>query len=109
MSTKAERARARAERSKPPKPKKTFVAKGSRARTVAAQVTSGGYAGGVTATRNVRSPRGDHPTHDLEDSATGRPSRKSTRKSANHAKPDAQLRLRAMRQSRSPEARASRG
>ena len=108
MSTKAERARSRAERSKPPKPKKPYVAKGSRARSVAAEVTNGGYAGGVTATRNVKGTRGDHPTHGLEGSATGRPTRKSTRKGANRVKPDSQLRRRVMRQSQSPEARAAR-
>ena len=107
MSTKAERARSRTERSKPPKPKKAYVPKGTRARSVAAEVTNGGYAGGVTATRNVKSSRGDHPTHGLEDSATGRPTRKSTRKGANRVKPDSQLRRRAVRQSQSPEARAA--
>ena len=45
----------------------------------------------------------------LEDSATGRPSRKSSRKSANHVKADANLHSRQTRRSTSAKARASRG
>jgi hypothetical protein len=45
-------------------------------------------------------------TYALEAPAEGRPSRKSTRKSANRAKPDANLNLREMREKSSPEARA---
>lgn len=74
----------------------------------AAQYSSGHYAGGVTASRNVKVDRADHETHDLEDSGNGRPSRKSTRKAAHHFKPDSQLRNRAIRRARSPEARRAR-
>jgi hypothetical protein len=42
----------------------------------------------------------------LEDSATGRPSRKSTRKSANRARRDTALRLRAEREALAPKRRA---
>lgn len=74
----------------------------------AAQYSSGHYAGGVTASRNVKVDRADHETHDLEDSGNGRPSRKSTRKAAHHFKPDSQLRNRAIRRARSPKARRAR-
>jgi hypothetical protein len=109
MATRAEQARARAQRSgwkRPPKQQR--VRKGLRAQEEARRTTSGNFAGGVTAKRNVEVDRGDHQTYDLEDSATGRPSRKSTRKGAHHFKPDSQLRTRAMRRTDSPEARAAR-
>jgi hypothetical protein len=47
-------------------------------------------------------------TYALEAPTEGRPSRKSTRKSANRAKPDTNLHLRDTRQKTSPEARARR-
>jgi len=45
----------------------------------------------------------------LEDSLTGRPSRKSTRRSANHQKPDSNLQRRQTRKTTSPKNRAQRG
>lgn len=42
----------------------------------------------------------------LEDSQTGRPSRKSTRRAKNRVKPDSNLRRRQVRRDRSPENRA---
>jgi len=109
MATKAEVARARAERErqkrKPKKARKRTAEARARVEREAAQYTSGHYAGGVTAARNVKIDRGDHETHDLEDSGTGRPSRKSTRKAAHHMKTDSQLRSRAVRRARSPKAR----
>lgn len=112
MATKAETARARAERErwgKKPKKSRTKTA-GARARTEqeAARYSSGRYAGGVTASRNVKVDRGDHETWVLEDSGSGRPSRKSTRKAAHRTKPDTNLRQRAVRKSRSPEERSAR-
>jgi hypothetical protein len=116
MATKSETARARAERErwgskgkKKSKSKRQATA-AARARTdrEAAQYSSGRYAGGVTAWRNVKVDRAEHETRDLEDSGSGRPSRKSTRKGANRVKPDTQLRQRAVRRSRSPRARARR-
>lgn len=63
-------------------------------------------------TKSSAKPRGQHPTmrtarasFALETSAT-RPSRKSTRKSANRAKPDSNLHRRAIRLARAPEERA---
>jgi hypothetical protein len=109
MATKAEVARARAERGRQKRNPKKARARTAEARArverEAAKYASGRYAGGVTASRNVKIDRGDHATHDLEDSGSGRPSRKSTRKSAHHAKTDSQLRNRAVRRARSPKAR----
>jgi ribosome-associated translation inhibitor RaiA len=61
--------------------------------------------GGSTARRNTRL-NSARATATLEDSASGRPSRKSTRRSANRAKQDDQLRLRAALASQSPSGRA---
>ncbi|HEX8790717.1 MAG TPA: hypothetical protein VF765_07180 [Polyangiaceae bacterium] len=109
MATKAEAARAKEERERRGRKPKKVRRNGAQARErkehEAAQYSSGHYAGGVTATRNVKVDRADHETHDLEDSGSGRPSRKSTRKAAHHFKPDSQLRNRAVRRARSPRAR----
>lgn len=58
-----------------------------------------------TAARNVHRAGKPNATHALEDSATGKPSRKSTRRSADHAKRDSNLRNRETRRVRSPAAR----
>ena len=63
--------------------------------------------GGSTARRNAKL-RAPGATHALEDSAKPRPSRKSTRKSANRMKSGSQLARRAKRAVRSPKARAQR-
>ena len=55
-----------------------------------------------------RKTPGEKKTFKLEDSGTGRPSRKSTRKGAHRAKPDSNLRRRETRRTRSPEERAAR-
>ena len=108
MATKAEQERDRAQRASHNRPKKPRVRKGAAAREEAARYSSGHYVGGITAWRNAEGPsRERRVTHDLEDSGTGRPSRKSTRKGAHHAKPDSQLRRRATRRARSPVARRS--
>ncbi|WP_437656339.1 hypothetical protein [Sorangium sp. So ce1182] len=62
--------------------------------------------GGSTARRNTmrRAPKA---TAALEDSARDRPSRKSTRKSANRAKQGSQLRRRQVRRAATPSARAA--
>ncbi|WP_437735306.1 hypothetical protein [Sorangium sp. So ce1335] len=62
--------------------------------------------GGSTARRNSMR-RARKATAALEDSARDRPSRKSTRKSANRAKQDSKLRRREVRQASSPGARAA--
>jgi hypothetical protein len=71
---------------------------------VAADDKKAGY--GHTARRNTKLNTAGM-TSALEDSATGRPSRKSTRKSANRSKPN-QLTRRTQRKLVSPEARAMR-
>jgi hypothetical protein len=63
--------------------------------------------GGSTARRNTRRVA-RRATATLEDSARDRPSRKSTRKSANRAKQGSKLRRRKVRELRSPSARAAR-
>lgn len=45
-------------------------------------------------------------TYALEDSATGKPSRRSSRRAANRAKPGSNLTRQKQREMRSPEARA---
>jgi hypothetical protein len=112
MATKAEQARAHAQQTARPKHTKKRKKKDTvepRVHAEAEQLSSGHYAGGVTATRNVELDRGDHQTFDLEDSGTGQASRKSTRKSAHRSKPDAPLHRRAIRRQAAPEARAARG
>jgi len=115
MATRAEIARALAQRSKPKSRAKTAGRERDRAHRREAELrvfhelehaVSGRPAGGVTARRNIRADSGDHATFDLEDSGNGRPSRKSTRKGANRVKPDANLRRRHTRASHSPERRA---
>jgi hypothetical protein len=64
--------------------------------------------GGSTAARNTRL-RASGATSALEDSASDRPSRKSTRRSGNRAKRDSNLRIRQTRRARWPKARAGRG
>lgn len=62
--------------------------------------------GGATARRNTMR-RSRKATAALEDSAQDRPSRKSTRKSANRAKQDSKLRRRQVRRASAPSARAA--
>src|SRR5690606_13307277 len=59
-----------------------------------------------TATRNVKKNTAGM-TVALEDSATGQPSRKSTRGSVNRAKRDNKKRLRAVREARAPKRQAT--
>ncbi len=63
--------------------------------------------GGSTARRNTKRKH-TRATAALEDSAKGRPSRKSTRKSANRGKRDSNLKRRQTRATTSPRARAAR-
>lgn len=63
--------------------------------------------GGSTARRNSKRNT-EGASYALEDSASDRPSRKSTRKSANRSKPDSNLALRQLRKIRAPGARAAR-
>lgn len=65
--------------------------------------------GDSTADRNRSVRAGKKATYELEDSATDRPSRKSTRRAENRIKPDSQLKRRAERKTSSPQERAVRG
>lgn len=117
MATRAEIAKARAERTGKVKPSKRRKLEArrreepevleQRIETEADRFVSGRPAGGVTATRNVKVDDGEQETYELEDSGNGRPSRKSTRKAAHRAKPDSNLRRRQTRTDHSPERRAS--
>lgn len=109
MATKAERFRAEQERSKPKKPK----ARPRRRRDTPIDTAAPGVsatdrkAGGAsTAARNRSQHAAKKATYALEDSATGRPSRRSSRRAANRAKPGSNLTRQKQREVRSPEARA---
>jgi hypothetical protein len=66
-------------------------------------------AGGVsTAARNWSKRAADKESFALEDSLSGRPSRKSTRRSANRQKPDNPILRREMRRARAPKVLAAR-
>ncbi len=62
-----------------------------------------------TAERNPSGAAGRRASFALEDSGTGRPSRKSTRSSSNRAKPDSNLARRQKRRTSSAKTRATRG
>jgi len=62
---------------------------------------------GHTAARNVSKHAGRRGGAMLEDSANGKPSRKSTRQSSDHTKSTTNLQLRETRKVTSPKARAS--
>jgi len=110
MATKAERYRAEQERSGPKK-----TAKPRRRRDTPPDTASPGVsaadrkAGGAsTAARNRSTHAAKKATYALEDSATGRPSRRSSRRAANRAKPGSNLTRQKQREIRSPEALAER-
>jgi hypothetical protein len=110
MSTKAEQHRWEQERAKPDKPKQ---AKPPRRDTPVDTAKPGVSAtdrkagDGSTASRNRSTHAAKKATYALEDSATGRPSRKSTRRAKNRAKPNSNLTRQKQREVRSPEARAT--
>lgn len=64
--------------------------------------------GDSTADRNRSVRAAKKASYALEDSATDRPSRKSTRRAENRAKPDSNLQRRQVRKTSSPKARAER-
>ena len=64
--------------------------------------------GNSTADRNRSVHAAKKASYELEDSATGVPSRKSTRRSENRVKPDSNLKRRQTRATSSPKARATR-
>lgn len=64
---------------------------------------------GHTESRNASTHADKKASFKLEDSATGRPSRKSTRGSSNRVKADSNLKQRQTRETTSPKSRARRG
>ncbi len=106
MATKAERFKSETQRSgpkKPPQPKRRVKkdappdeAEGRRVEDAA-----------TTAKRNVSKRAAKKAEVALEDSATGRPSRKSTRGSANRGKIASSLERRTQRKVSSPKARST--
>jgi hypothetical protein len=111
MATKAQQFRAEQQRSnRPPKAKKPKrprrdVPTNTALPGVSATDRKAGGAG--TANRNASNRKKGGPA--LEDSATGKPSRKSTRKSLGRVKLATNLTRRQTRKVSSPQARAARG
>ncbi len=108
MHTKAEDFRARAQRSAPPKPKqKKHPRRSPPADTskpgVGADARRAG--GGSSAARSRKKKPRTTGIVVLEDSA-GKPSRKSTRRSANHSRPSSNLERKERRKRRTPSFRA---
>jgi hypothetical protein len=104
MATKAQSFRAQVQReAHRPDPKAAKA--GARSRKA---VPASALAEGHTAGRNVSKHAGRRGGAKLEDSANGKPSRKSTRGSADHTKPS-NLQLRETRKVSSPQARATQG
>jgi hypothetical protein len=102
MATKAQSFRAQVQRdAHRPHPKPT---NGHARKAVPAEALAAGHTGG----RNVSGHAGRRGGVKLEDSANGKPSRKSTRGSADHTKPS-NLQLRETRKVSSPSARATQG
>lgn len=111
MATRAERFRAQAERTgnakrRPKSPPKPDQRAGQRAR--AALVAKHDHPGSRVP-HNVAPRASKNSTYELEaTNDASRPSRKSTRRSATHVKPDADMRLRAVNRTSSPKRRAAR-
>lgn len=110
MATKAERYRAEQERSGPkkagkPKRRRDFPVDTAKPGVSATDRKAGGQS---TAARNRSQHAAKKATYALEDSATGRPSRRSSRRAANRAKPGSNLTRQKQRENRSPEAQAER-
>lgn len=97
--------RPKAKASKPAKPK--LAATDTALPGVSATDKKKGQ--GHTEPRNASTHADKKATFKLEDSATGRPSRKSTRGSSNRAKADSNLKQRQTRATTSAKTRARRG
>ena len=111
MPTKAEKFRAEQERSKPKKEKQPARPRRDEPVDTAEPATSASdrKAGADdTADRNRSARAGRKAAAALEQSASGRPSRKSTRAGKNRVKPDSNLARRQSRKTHSPEAQAER-
>jgi hypothetical protein len=108
MATKAERfvmEQQRSKRKKPKRPKRRRDTSVDTARP-GVSATDRKAGGGSTAARNRSLHAAKKATYALEDSATGKPSRRSSRRAANRAKPGSNLTRQKQREMRSPEARA---
>jgi hypothetical protein len=114
MATKAQRFRSEQERNAgASKPKKKIRRPRARANDVdtsqpGVSATDRRAGGGRSGARNVSKRAERKGGARLEDSETGKASRKSTRKSAGRVKPSSNLQRRAIRKSASPQARAAR-
>ena len=112
MATRAQRFRAEAQRgakparSKQPKRRRRDQPVDTALPGVSATDRKAG--GGSTAARNRSARAGRKGGARLEDSATGKPSRKSTRKSAGRVKRTSNLQRREIRATSSPSRRATR-
>jgi hypothetical protein len=111
MATKGETFRSRQERSgskqpkKPRRPRRDQPIDTSKPGVSATDRKAGGES---TAARNRSARAAKKATVALEDSKTDRPSRKSTRKSANRSKPDSNLKRRQTRKTAAPKSPAKR-
>ncbi len=108
MATKAERFRMEQQRSKSKKPRRARRRRDTPVDTAKPGVsaTDRKAGAGSTAARNRSGHAAKKATYALEDSATGKPSRRSSRRAANRAKPGSNLTRQKQREMRSPEARA---
>ncbi|CAN5507761.1 hypothetical protein BH09MYX1_BH09MYX1_55560 [soil metagenome] len=112
MPTKAEAFRAETARNaNKPKAKKVRVRRDSPVDTAkpGTSATDRKAGAGRTATRNASKRVAKRGGAQLEDSATGKPSRKSTRKSSGRAKRTTNLERKATRAASSPKTRAAKG
>jgi hypothetical protein len=110
MATKAEQARVKAQReANPPKPKRAPRPRRDTPVDTAkpgVSATDRKAGAGSTSARNASKRVAKKGGADLEDSATERPSRKSTRKSSGRAKRTTNLQLREIRKVSAPKTRA---
>jgi hypothetical protein len=108
MATKAERFLMEQQLSRPKKPKQPKRRHPTTVDTAKPGVsaTDRKAGEGSTAARNRSGHAAKKATYALEDSATGKPSRRSSRRAANRAKPNSNLTRQKQREIRSPEARA---
>jgi hypothetical protein len=102
MATKAERFKAEQQRAARANHTKR------RPRRKAQKRRAPGAGNPIRPSRNAAPSAGRNSSYELEASASGRPSRKSSRKSATRVKTDAPLRIKTMMLSASPQARAVR-
>jgi hypothetical protein len=110
MATKAQQARARAERSGPKQPKQARAKRAPRKVDTAdtgVSATDIRVGAGASAQRN-RSPRAARSAEVVQENSQTRPSRKSTRRSKNRGKIASSLERREIRRTSSSKVRAER-